>query len=48
MNTRGNAAPPKPHVKAEPKYVIQKDPEPEPEKKSGLLGGLKSILNKKT
>jgi hypothetical protein len=47
MNTRPTGAV-KPHTKVEPKYVIHKEPEPEPEKKSGLLGGLKSILNKKT
>jgi hypothetical protein len=38
--------PPKP--KTEPKYVIHKEPEPAPaeEKKSGLLGSLKSLIKK--
>jgi hypothetical protein len=43
-----HGAPTAPRPKVEPKYVIHNtpDPAPEPEKKGGLLGGLKSILKK--
>jgi hypothetical protein len=45
LNVR-TAAPPPPRPKTAAQYVVQKDPEPAPEEKRGLLGSLKSIIRK--
>ncbi len=45
LNVR-TAATPVPRPKTEPQYVVQKQPEPAPEEKRGLLGSLKSIIRK--
>jgi hypothetical protein len=48
LNTRTATIPPRTQPKAEPKYIVQKEPEkaPEEEKKGGLFGSIKSVLKK--
>jgi hypothetical protein len=49
LNTRSATVPPRPaQPKAQPQYVVhqEKAPEPEEEKKGGLLGSIKSVFKK--
>jgi len=48
MLNAGRAMPTTPRPKVETKYVIQDAPEPDSAEKRGLLGSLKSIINKKS
>jgi hypothetical protein len=45
LNIRHGTTPAAPKPKVAPQYVVQKEPEPEPEKRS-LFGSLKSIIKK--
>ena len=45
LNAR-TSAPPPPRPRTEPQYVVQKQAQPEPEEKRGLLGSLKNIIRK--
>jgi hypothetical protein len=48
LSARSSTIPPRTAPKQDPKYVVHKEPEPQPEaeKKSGMLGSIKSILKK--